>query len=152
MCQVTHKSINYVFHSCIKFRIYYWSTYGSCSTQEQRERSPSGVAEGCLQCSVLAAGMLLTGLVMSIAHLQTHSYPDFECETFSQRIHVMVNSTTGQYQIWTPPQFTRVEHFRKESNTTVTMRKMNTISRISERQIMNASILLGQMKPLGFEL
>ena len=112
-------------------------------------------------CSVLAAGMLLTGLVMSIAHLQTHSYPDFECETFSQRIHVMFNSTSGQYQMGTHPQFTRVENFRKESNTTVTMRKMNTISRISERQIMNAFHSAGtnetlkqylERNPLGFEL
>ena len=98
---------------------------------------------------------------MSIAHLQTHSYPDFECETFSQRIHVMFNSTTGQYQMGTPPQFTRVENFRKESNTTVTMRKINTISRISERQIMKSFHSAGtnetlkkylERNPLGFEL
>ena len=63
-------------------------------------------------CSFLAAGMLLTGLVMSITYLKTHSYPDFECETFSQQIHVMFNSTTGQYQMGTPPQFT---NFRNET-------------------------------------
>ena len=47
---------------------------------------------------VLAVIMLLVGLVMSAAYLRTHSYPDFECDTFSQEIHVSFNSTTEQFQ------------------------------------------------------
>ena len=47
---------------------------------------------------VLAMIMLLVGLVMSAAYLRTHAYPDFECDNFSQQIHVSFNSTTGQFQ------------------------------------------------------
>ena len=47
---------------------------------------------------VLTVIMLLVGLVMSAAYLRTHSYPDFECDTFSQQIHVSFNWTTGQFQ------------------------------------------------------
>ena len=69
-------------------------------------------------CSILAAGMLLTGLFMSITYLKTHSYPDFECETFSQKIDVIYNFTTGQYQMGTAPQFARlVTNVRNESST-----------------------------------
>ena len=50
-------------------------------------------------CSVLAVSLMLGGLVMSAAYLRTHSDPDFKCDTFTQKVNVSFNMTTGQFQL-----------------------------------------------------